>query len=152
MKRLALVAALLVTAGTMTGSAGRRLTDGEFRLLMRNVADGWNRGDARKAALCFAEDAVYSEPPRKQLYRGRKALFEFFGGDQKPEPPMQMTWHHLVFDEDAQIGTGEYTFQMNQRYHGIVIVRLRDGLIAHWREYQYPSTLSWEEFIGENAF
>jgi len=31
-------------------------------------------------------------------------------------------------------------------------VKLRDGLIAHWREYQYPSALSWEEFIGENAF
>jgi hypothetical protein len=63
-----------------------------------------------------------------------------------------MTWHHLLFDEEAQIGAGEYTFQMNNRYHGIVIVKLRDGKISNWREYQYQSTLDWQNFTANNPF
>ena len=65
---------------------------------------------------------------------------------------MKMTWHHLVFDEATQVGSGEYTFQMNNRYHGVVMVRIRDGKIANWREYQYRSPLSFEQFAGENLF
>jgi hypothetical protein len=63
-----------------------------------------------------------------------------------------MEWHHLVFDPEAQIGAGEYTFQMKGRHHGIVIVKLKDGLIASWREYQYSSSLPFDEFVGESAF
>ena len=81
-----------------------------------------------------------------------RTLFEFFGGDQPPEPPMSMTWHHLAFDEASQVGFGEYTFQLGQRYHGIVIVKLSAGLISNWREYQYKSALSWQEFVGQNMF
>ena len=65
---------------------------------------------------------------------------------------MKMTWHHLAFDEATQVGFGEYTFQMNNRYHGIVVVRIRDGRIANWREYQYQSPLDWETFVDENRF
>jgi ketosteroid isomerase-like protein len=124
----------------------------EFKRLMRTVVEGWNEGDARKAADCYAEDAVYTEPPDKQVYIGRKSLHEFFGGDKKPEPPMKMVWHHLAFDEKDQIGFGEYSFQMNNRYHGIVIVRVENGKIKNWREYQYKSELEWEEFKGKNHF
>lgn len=128
------------------------LTTAQFQALMTTVSDGWNEGNARKAADCFTEDAVYSEPPRKQLYRGRAQLYDFFGGASKPDPPMKMAWHHLVFDEATQVGAGEYTFEMNKRYHGVVMVRIRDGRIANWREYQYESTLGWDEFAGENRF
>lgn len=65
------------------------LTAAQFEALMRTVSEGWNRGDARDAADCFTEDAVYSEPPRKQFYRGRAQLYEFFGGARKPDPPMK---------------------------------------------------------------
>src|SRR5262245_19304339 len=99
--------------------AADKITAAQFDALMRTVAAGWNEGNARKAADCYTEDALYTEPPDKQVYTGREALYEFFGGDKKPEPPMRMTWHHLAFDEDSQIGFGEYTFQMNNRYHGI---------------------------------
>jgi hypothetical protein len=128
------------------------MTLAEFRTLMTTIAAGWNEGNARKAADCFADDAIYSEPPRKQFYKGRTALFEFFGGGKKPEPPMQMVWHHLVFDEATQVGAGEYTFQLNNRYHGVVMVKVRNGQICNWREYQYQSTLAWAEFVNENAF
>lgn len=146
------VALAMILSVALAPGAGGKTSEREFRTLMETVAAGWNAGDARRAADCFTEDAVYSEPPRKQFYRGREALFEFFGGKEKPDPPMKMTWHHLAFDEAAQIGFGEYTFQMNNRYHGIVVVRVRDGRIANWREYQYPSPLDWETFVDDNRF
>lgn len=128
------------------------VTAREFEQLMQTVAAGWNEGDARKAADCFSEEAIYVEPPEKQLYHGRTELYEFFGGDSGTDRPMQMTWHHLAFNEEEQVGFGEYTFQLNNRYHGIVIVKLESGLISHWREYQYRSELSWEEFTSHNPF
>ena len=44
------------------------------------------------------------------------------------------------------------TFQMNNRYHGIVVVKVRDGKICNWREYQYKSNLEWKDFVGNNEF
>lgn len=129
-----------------------RLTFKDFEQLMQTVAQGWNEGNAHKAADCFSEDAIYVEPPDKQLYHGRAELYEFFGGDSGTDLPMKMTWHHLAFSEEEQIGFGEYTFQLNNRYHGIVVVKLESGLIKHWREYQYRSELNWEEFIAHNPF
>ena len=123
-----------------------------FKQLMQTVADGWNDGNARRAADCFCEDAVYAEPPDKQLYHGRAELYEFFGGGTGTDIPMRMTWHHLAFDEDEQIGFGEYTFQMHGRYHGIVVVKIESGLIKHWREYQYRTELDWETFTSHNPF
>lgn len=151
--RVSSLAVLALVLGQILGAGGpKRLSTPAFQKLMQTVAEGWNEGNARKAADCFASDSVYAEPPGKQLYRGRAELYEFFGGDKPPQPAMSMEWHHLVFDPETQIGTGEYTFQMRDRYHGIAIVKLKDGLIASWREYQYPSSLSWREFAGESGF
>ena len=36
--------------------------------------------------------------------------------------------------------------------HGVIVVRLRDGLIADWREYYYETELPWEEFTAANPF
>lgn len=124
----------------------------EFKKLMQTIADGWNDGNARKAADCFAEDAIYAEPPDKQVYHGREELYEFFGGDVGTDIPMHMTWHHLAFNEEEQIGFGEYSFQMHGKYHGIVTVQLASGLIKFWREYQYKTELDWDEFTSLNSF
>lgn len=124
----------------------------EFEKLMRTIAEGWNEGDGRKAADCFSVDAIYVEPPNKQVYHGRDELYEFFGGDEGTDTPMHMTWHHLAFNEDEQIGFGEYSFQMHGRYHGIVTVKLENGLVKFWREYQYKTELSWDEFASLNLF
>jgi ketosteroid isomerase-like protein len=144
--------ALFMLLRTSSCSAGEKITANGFESLMQTVADGWNEGDAKKAADCYTEDAIYTEPPDKQVYVGRKALYKFFGGDKKPEPPMKMTWHHLAFDETSQIGFGEYTFQMKNRYHGIVIVKIRGGKISSWREYQYNCDLEWRDFARKNDF
>jgi len=128
------------------------MTESEFERLMQTIADGWNKGNARKAADCFIKDAIYIEPPEKQIYHGRDELYEFFGGDHGTDIPMKMIWHHLAFNEQQQIGFGEYTFEMHGRYHGIVIVKIETGLIKHWREYQYQTELNWKEFSQHNQF
>jgi len=129
-----------------------QMRESDFVLLMETVSAGWNEGNARKAADCFADDAVYMEPPDHQLYIGKAAIYEFFGGPNKPDPPMHMQWHHLAFNEKQQIGYGEFTFQMNHRYHGIVTVHIQGGKIAKWREYEYQSDLDWRAFAGKSEF
>jgi hypothetical protein len=128
------------------------ITTADFERLMQTIAVGWNEGNARRAADCFHEEVIYVEPPETQLYRGRTELYEFFGGDRGTDLPMQMTWHHLAFNQAEQVGFGEYTFQMHGRYHGIVVVKIEAGLIRHWREYQYKSELDWKTFTSQNPF
>ena len=127
---------------------GRISTDA-FRSLMESVAAGWNAGDARKAANCFTEEPPI-QPPDRQLYAGRAALYEFFGGAAKPEPPMRMKLAPPRLRRRVAGRLRGYTFQMNRRYHGIVVVRIRGGKIASWREYQYESPLDWKQFIRKS--
>ncbi|HKZ39234.1 MAG TPA: nuclear transport factor 2 family protein [Chryseolinea sp.] len=124
----------------------------QFTNVLKQISDGWNEGNARKAVDVFAVDAVYEEPPRKQYYKGHTAIFEFFGGDKGFNRPMKMRWHNVAFNEDAQIGFGEYTFAMNKQYHGIVAIKIKNGKIALWREYQYESSMDWKEFSGDSEF
>ena len=131
-------------------SAGK-ISREHFQLVMQTVAEGWNRGNARLAASCFAENAVYSGPPSPG-HRGRKALYEFFGGAKGREHPMHMVWHNLVFDPVQQIGAGEYSFQYGKQTHGLVIVKISDGLIRNWREYEIESEMPWNQFVGDNRF
>ena len=119
----------------------------EFRQLLDRVSHGWRSGDARAVADCFAEDAVYVEPGGRQAYRGRNALYEFFGGESPP--PMTMEWHNVVFDPEQQCGAAEYTFRGTNQYHGLVLIRCRNGAISHWREYQYRSDVDWRAFVAE---
>ncbi|WP_394824993.1 hypothetical protein [Pendulispora albinea] len=107
-----------------------------------------------KSARCFAEGAIYMEPPDLQVYEGRAALYAFFGGKEQPPIPGRMTWHHLLFDEAQQVGAGEYTYQGTRRLHGIVIVRVdqASGVISRWREYQRASPLTWDDFVGKSKF
>jgi len=121
-----------------------------FRRLLRRVAEAWNEGDTATALACFAEDAKYTEPPDTQHYEGREELYRFFGGEDPP--PMRMVWHTVVFDEGQQVGAGEYTYIGMNTYHGVAVIRLRDDLIANWREYQRRSDLGWEDFTSLNPF
>jgi hypothetical protein len=150
-RRCALVVLLIACrSATPRAPADPAMTAPQFRALLERVGTAWTAGDATAAADCFAETAVYEEPPAKQLHRGRAALYQFFGGDQKL--PMKMRWHHIAFDEASQTGFGEYTFKLTGQYHGIVVVRVRDGRITHWREYQTKSDLPYEEFARETRF
>jgi ketosteroid isomerase-like protein len=132
--------------------APARASEREFLALMQSLAASWNVGDARSAAACFTPDAVYSEPPEKQLYRGREALYQFFGGESGRPGQMRMEWHHLAFDPTRQVGLGEFSFTYGTTAHGVAVVRLRDGRIANWREYWYESKMPWSEFTRHNPF
>ena len=124
----------------------------EFASLLERLAEGWHQGDSRRAADCFTEDAVYIEPPDRQLYRGREELRRFFGGDSGRPGAMSMSWRNVVFDEALQMGFGEFTFSYGGQVHGSVVMKLKDGRIHRWREYWYESELPYEVFAGESAF
>jgi len=129
-----------------------KLDEKEFFEVVSTLATGWNEGDAKMAAQFFSADAVYVEPPKKQLYRSKIEIFNFFGGEKGYEKPMKMKWHNLSFNEKEQIGFGEYTFSMNNQYHGIVVMKFDNRKISKWREYQYKSDLNWKDFTGESEF
>lgn len=150
---LVFVTLLVLIPCTLQILAGEVIRAAEFSQLMQTVADGWDENNARKAADCFTENAVYTEPPDKQLYEGRETLFKFFGGDEGHQGQMKMRWHHLAFDEKSQIGFGEYTFRYEDyQTHGVAIVKVSNGRISNWREYQYKSDLEWERFVGKSKF
>ena len=145
---------MVITCNHLFASAAlrsKRANESEFLALMSAVADGWNGGNAKMAAACFSEDAQYSAPPSPPK-AGRQSLFEYFGGAKGRDLPMHMQWHHLVFDSKRQIGMGEYTFRYRIQTHGIVVVRIENGLIKNWREYEVESELPWEEYVGTNRF
>ena len=123
-----------------------------FAALLQQVADGWNLGEPRAAAERFTVDAVYLEPPDAQRHVGRDALASFFHGNGPVPRRMSMTWHHIAYDPDSDMGFGEYSFSIPAGFaaHGVAVVALRDGQIATWREYQYPSTQSFGDFAGDS--
>ena len=138
--------------GGSANTSRHRFSQPQFRVLMETLARGWNSNNAMLAANCFTNDAIYSAPPDGPVRHGKRELFEFFGGEKGRDQPMSMEWHHLIFDEATQMGAGEYTFSYKIRTHGVAIVRLVDGKIANWREYEQASPLPWSQFIGENHF
>ena len=149
---------ILLLGCSSSGETIERVTSGpqfqqqDFEMLLSKLARGWNTGDARLAADCFAEDAIYVEPPDKQRYNGRTELYEFFGGELGRSGQMSMARHHIVFDPTTQVGAGEFTFKFGGTVHGVAMIKERDGKISHWREHWYESDLDWDAFIGESAF
>ncbi len=141
----------LIGAGCSSAPSVRdvdRLDPSGFRNLIEGLAADWNAGDARAAADRFTENAVYVEPPKKQVYIGRERLFRFFGGDQGRAGAMQMRWNRVVFDPDRQQGMAEFSFRYGTQVHGVAIIDVRDGRIAQWREYWYASELPFEDFVA----
>ncbi len=155
--RLILLSLVLSLLGCPDGSpdpetAGPHGTSDAFETLMEELARAWNEGDAARAAACFTADAVYSEPPDRQLFRGRDQLYEFFGGAAGRPGQMRMAWHHLAFNPGTGVGFGEFSFTYGTTAHGVVVLRVRDGQITNWREYWYESDLDWGEFVSGNPF
>ena len=143
---------LLLPLFSCKQTKSREINDEQFTSIALSISKGWNEGNAKLAAQYFADNAVYEEPPKKQFYKGKENIFEFFGGEKGYNMPMKMKWHNLAFNKESQIGFGEYTFAMNNQYHGIVIMRFENGKILKWREYQYQSRLDWKDFAGESEF
>ncbi|MEO8228322.1 MAG: hypothetical protein ABI628_01025 [Chloroflexota bacterium] len=121
------------------------MTRTEFLALLDRLGDGWTRGDAEAVAAEFADEVRYGDPTRYR-FGSRSELIPFF----KPPPAGQsVAWHRRLFDESAQSGAAEYTYEGHRRYHGAVIVEIgADDKIADWREWQHVSELDWDRFAN----
>lgn len=117
--------------------------------LLAEIAEGWNTGDPRRAAGCFAENATYLNPHSGQVFVGRQALLDFFHGTGVRPRPMTMTWHHLGHSGDGCWGFGEYTFTIPRELvtHGIAIVEVADGLVCRWREYSHAVDVPFDDYV-----
>lgn len=124
------------------------MTAAEFRELMERLARAWSTQDTELGLTCFTEDAVYMEPSDIQLYLGHEQLRPYFAA---LTPGTFMRFHTIAFDEDAQRGTGEYTFGSEGEEtadHGVAVVEIADGRIGVWREYQRKGPASFDNFTA----
>jgi hypothetical protein len=116
-----------------------------FQQLAERLGAAWTRGDATGAAACFNEAVDYADP-RRYRFTSRDALEQFF--DPGPEGHA-LTWHRILFDEAAQTGVLEYTYEGQHRYHGAAVAEVNEaGLICTWREWQHlDDARDWEAFL-----
>jgi hypothetical protein len=148
---LAVLTSIVAFEGCERSSARHHLNESEFRQLMNRLADGWSRQNTEQALACFTENAIYMEPPNIQFYEGHAQLRPYFGA---LKPGTFMRFHNLWFGESKQIGAGEYSFGEAgdaTADHGVVVVELRDGRIAFWREYQQKGPASFDRFLDKNG-
>jgi hypothetical protein len=125
------------------------MTGEEFREVLLKMADAWARRDYGAAVEAFAPDVDYTDPLRYS-FGSRDELRKFFEND---EGYTQSTrWHTIIFDESKQTGAAEYTYKGTHRYHGLVLIKIEEGRIKQWREYQHIDPREWEEFIRATAF
>ena len=112
------------------------MTHAEFQQLLTSLSNGWANKRYGEVADHFAEDTFYSDP-KNYTFTNRESLQRFFEDDSGCE--QSCTFHNSVFDELQQLGAAEYTYVGTYRYHGTVWIKVSDGKIASWREYQHKS-------------
>ena len=121
----------------------------EFENILKSLADAWSRRDYNSAANFFAEDVRYGDPLRYS-FANRDQLRAFFEADEGYE--QKTVWHTIMFDESSQAGAAEYTYEGTYRYHGVVLIRLKDNRIWRWREYQHIDDRDWKTFVSSTMF
>ena len=124
------------------------MTGAEFARMLDALADAWARRDYPAAAAWFASDVRYADPLR-YAFDNRADLLAFYEADDGL--PQRTEWHLRLFDEPTQRGAAEYTYEGTHRYHGVALIRVADGRITHWREYQHVDSRSREAFIASTA-
>ena len=121
------------------------MTRAEFVALLDRLAVGWAAGDAEAVVAEFAEDVRYGDPTRYR-FEASSDLVPFF---EPPPAGHSVIWHRWLFDEAAQSGAAEYTYEGHRRYHGAALVEIDgDGKIVDWREWQHVSELDWDHFVA----
>ena len=128
-----------------------RINTQQFTALMTTLADAWASQATDTAVACFTPDAVYMQPPNIQFYTGHDQLRAYFGA---LEPDTYLTYQHLWFNEAEQTGCVEFSFGVHGRPkadHGIAVLQLDGGLIAHWREYVQPGPADFTAFTATHG-
>jgi SnoaL-like domain len=121
------------------------MTRQDFTAMLQAMARGWTERNYEAVVQFFAEDVRYIDPVRYRI-ASRAELLKFYENDEGY--PQESLWHNIVFDEAQQMGAGEYSYRGTHLYHGLVLVKVQDGLITHWREYQHISDVAWEDFTA----
>ncbi len=127
------------------------MSSAQFELLLQTIRTAWLEGNQERATSCFSANAIFSIPPSPGLV-GRESIAQVFMAGPHKVPPTRIEWHHLIFDPALQIGAVEYTLQRRIPTHGVIIIRISNGLICNWRQYAVASDLTWEKFRGMNSF
>lgn len=118
----------------------------QFMALMAHLAQAWETQNTEAALACFTADAVYMQPPDVQYYTGHDQLRAYFGA---LKPGTFLRYVNRWFDEDAQVGCVEFSFGVAGKTtadHGVIVVELHGGLIAHWREYVQKGPADFQTF------
>ena len=124
----------------------------QFQTLVSRLARAWNKQEAIGVATCFSTHAIFSNVTQGHLYTGREAIHQHIEQTLSGSE-VHMVWHHLLFDEASQIGSGEYSIAIgSQHRHGIAMIKVVDGKITHWRAYETASDQGWQQFVGANNF
>ena len=126
----------------------KKLDRSTFQALMQRLSQAWAQQDTEAALTCFAQDAVYMQPPDVQFYRGHQQLRAYFGALR---PGVFLEYQNIWFDESRQTGCVEFSFGNRanpQADHGCIVVEVEDGLIAHWREYVQKGPADFGEFTA----
>jgi hypothetical protein len=123
----------------------------QFATLMQRLAQAWAEQETDTAVACFTPDAVYLQPPDVQFYTGHEQLRAYFGALQ---PGTFLRYQNVWFDESKQVGCVEFSFGregLPKADHGTIVVELRAGLIAHWREYVQKGPAEFGEFTASEG-
>lgn len=121
----------------------------EFIEMLEKISLCWRQKDYNRAASFFSHEVRYADP-LNYAFQSRAELLDFFCADEGFE--QKNVWHNFVFDEQTQTGAVEYTYEGTHRYHGVALVKIKNGEITHWREYQHISKLDWEVFCKGTIF
>jgi hypothetical protein len=127
------------------------MSSAQFELLLQTIRTAWLEGNQAQATACFSANAIYSIPPSHGLV-GRESLSQVFMPGPHKELPTRIEWHHMIYDPALQIGAVEYTVQRRIPTHGVIIIKISNGLICNWRQYAVASDMTWEKFRGMNDF
>ena len=119
-----------------------------FYALARRLATAWSEQNTEAAVDCFTPDAIYMEPPDIQIYQGHEQLRPYFAA---LGAGTYMRFDYLWFDEERQVGAGEYAFGVTGKPnadHGVVVMEIRNERIAVWREYQRRGPADLDDFLA----
>ncbi len=124
------------------------LNSTEAEELLNRLSTAWSDCDAAAAADCFTSEAVYMEPPDRQLFTGRDQLTAYFS---PLEPGTYLDVQEFWFDKRSQTGAMEFTFGTigaDSADHGVVVLAFRQRKISSWREYLPKGPSAFSEFTS----
>lgn len=127
-----------------------RTTEAEFRRVMSLAETLVSRHNAEIVAEIFTTDAVFIEPPDRQLIVGHEQLRPYF---LAVDPHQYLTFHRCWWDGDNQRGACEYSYGiagMPDAEHGMIVVEFEAGRIAKWWEYNVPGAADFLTFCSTN--